>query len=69
MACSSGSMPINVEPTKNKCDLTCKYTFNYGTSSLIVSNKANHLALSYDGTSEIQYNGDDYRVQECRLSI
>lgn len=67
MSCSTGNMPINVTSTKNTCSSTCSYKFNYGISSLNVTNKKNHLVFSYDGTDNVTYNEDSYRVQECRL--
>jgi carbonic anhydrase len=70
MACNEGSTPINVTTTQNKCNLNCLYQYDYGISSLNVTNNGDHLKFSYDGggsDTTIRYNNHDYNVQECRL--
>jgi carbonic anhydrase len=67
MSCTTGNMPINVNPTNKTCSMTCAYKFNYGISSLNVTNKKNYILFSYDGNNDVTYNGDSYNVQECRL--
>lgn len=70
MSCTIGSSPINVTSTisTNKtCDITCKYTYTYGNSSLNITNNSDHLVLSYDGSVDVQYNSNDYTIQEIRL--
>jgi carbonic anhydrase len=67
MACTTGTSPIDVTTTQNRCDLTCKYRYSYGNSSLSVTNNTDHLTFSYDGLSDVTYNADNYTVQEIRL--
>jgi carbonic anhydrase len=69
MACNEGSTPINVTTTQNKCNLNCLYQYDYGISSLNVTNNGDHLKLSYDGGNDttVKYNNDNYSVEECRL--
>lgn len=67
MSCKNGSMPINVSPTNNKCKLSCFFKYDYGISSLIVTNKSNHLSFNYDAKTDITYNNEIYNVQDIRL--
>lgn len=67
MSCTNSDMPINVENTSNKCDLTCSFSYTYGNSDLSVTNNGDHLSFSYDGNSTVIYNGDNYNVQDIRL--
>lgn len=68
-SCSSGSMPINVAKTSEQktCSTNCAYSFDYGLSSLQVTNNGDHLVFSYDGTIDVTYNGSQYNVEEVRL--
>ena len=67
-ACKKGTSPIDVQPTKNQCTLTCLYQFDYKDSSLTIENKKTHLVLSYDAPqSKITFNEEHYKVQEIRL--
>lgn len=67
--CASGSMPINVAKTSDQktCSTNCAYSFDYGLSSLQVTNNGDHLVFSYDGTIDVTYNGSQYNVEEVRL--
>lgn len=68
MSCSVGSSPINVTETSNTCDMTCHYSYSYGLSDLSVSNKVDHLLLSYNSNANnITYNNTNYNVKEIRL--
>lgn len=68
MACNEGTTPINVTSTQQKCNLTCLYEYDYGNSSLNVTNQGDHLSFSYDGdNTTVKYNKQEYTVQECRL--
>jgi carbonic anhydrase len=66
-ACSSGSMPVNVTTTNKTCSTNCQYTFDYGLSSLNVTNNGDYLDLSYDGKTDVTYNGDKFTIQDIRL--
>lgn len=66
-SCSSGSMPINVVTTAKSCSANCAYSFNYGLSSLKVTNNGDYLLLSYDGSVDVTYNGNQYNIEEIRL--
>jgi len=66
-SCSSGSMPINVVSTVKSCSANCAYSFNYGLSSLKVTNNGDYLLFSYDGSVDVTYNGNQYNIEEIRL--
>jgi carbonic anhydrase len=70
MACKIGSSPININSNSGNiqtCDITCKYTYTYGNSSLSATNNGDHISLSYDGSVDVQYNSRNYNIQEIRL--
>lgn len=66
-SCSSGTMPIDVKTTSQTCSTNCNYTFDYGLSSLKVSNNGDNLSFSYDGSSDVTYNGNKYNIEDIRL--
>lgn len=66
-SCTSGSMPIDVKTTTQKCSSNCAYSFNYGLSSLKVTNNGDYLLFDYDGTNDVTYNGNQYEIEEIRL--
>lgn len=65
--CTSGSMPVDVIKTNKTCSVNCQYSFNYGISSLNVTNKGDYLELSYDGNNDVTYNGDKYDINDIRI--
>lgn len=67
MSCSNNAAPINVTSTNNKCDVTCNFSFDYGISTLNVTNTGDHLLLSYDGKTDVTYNHEKYTVRESRI--
>lgn len=67
MSCKIGTMPINVSSTNNKCKLSCSFKYDYGISSLIVTNKGNHLSFNYDAKTDVVYNNENYNVKDIRL--
>jgi len=63
MACDS----VNISNSFNKCDITCKFDYNYGNSGLIVNNKGGYLEMGYDGKSDVTFNGNKYDVVDTRI--
>lgn len=67
MSCNRSNMPINIIETNNKCDMTCNFKYSYGNSDLSVTNNGTYLTFSYDGTTNVLYNGNTYTVQDIRI--
>lgn len=73
MSCPNATAPIdiNMQNITGTCDYKCSYSFNYSNSSCVVTNRGNYLSISYDqtNTSPVQYNAQNYYVQEIRLYV
>lgn len=70
MSCINSNAPdINNKNIAGKCDLKCKYIFQYNTSACVATNKGDYISLSYDNTSNppVIYNDNGYNVKEVRL--
>ena len=53
----SCNVPLNiVRQQTDKCSLKCKLWYKYGNSSCLVKNNKEHLAISYDGESDVMFN-------------
>jgi hypothetical protein len=60
--------PINIDTsTKQTCLLKCLYFFKYGNSSARVGNEGYYIRVSYDGASDVLYNGTPYTPTEVRI--
>lgn len=65
---SSIQSPIDLQTTTQSCTNKCSYKFDYGISDCKVTNKTDHLLLSYNGTStNVTYNDSPCTVREVRL--
>lgn len=73
MSCPNATSPIDISMSKviGKCDLKCSYSFHYGNSSCIATNRGEYISMSYDkfSTPPVSYNSTGYYVQEIRLYI
>jgi carbonic anhydrase len=72
MNCTNSTAPIdiNISNITGKCDLKCKFSFNYQeNNSVSVINRGDYLLLSYQNgaTSPVNFNTYKYDVKEIRL--
>jgi carbonic anhydrase len=72
MSCKDSTAPINIDMNNinGKCDLKCKYSFNYQeNNSVNITNRNDYLLLSYNNGSSpaVKFNTYDYNVKEIRL--
>jgi carbonic anhydrase len=72
MSCTDLTAPINIDiqNINGKCDLKCKYGFNYQeNNSVSITNRNDYLQLSYTNSTipAVKYNTYDYNVKEIRL--
>ena len=68
--CKNATSPINIVKggELSDCVLKCDYNFDYGTYSPNITNKKNHLALTYAGKiNPVKYNAEQYNVREIRI--
>jgi carbonic anhydrase len=63
------SIDITKKNLKGDCDYKCAYTYNYGTSNCVATNRRKYISLSYDKTSTppVQYNNKKYIINDIRL--
>jgi carbonic anhydrase len=72
MNCTNATAPINITMNNinGKCDLKCKYSFNYQENNNVsITNRNDYLLLSYDNgsTPPVKFNTYNYNVKEIRL--
>jgi len=64
----SCNVPINiVRQQTDKCSLKCKLWFKYGNSSCLVKNNKEHLAITYDGESDVMFNMVPYTPRQILI--
>jgi carbonic anhydrase len=63
------SVDITKKNLKGECDYKCAYTYNYGSSNCIATNRGKYISLSYDKktTPPVQYNTKKYTIADIRL--
>lgn len=69
MSCRLSKAPINI-PNKSdsRCVEKCNLVFNYGDSSINLSNKGDYISLDYDSSStNVTYNTIKMEVNEIRI--
>jgi carbonic anhydrase len=66
---SSYSVDITKKNLQGDCDYKCAYTYNYGPSNCIATNRGTYISLSYDkkSTPPVQYNTKKYGIFDIRL--
>jgi carbonic anhydrase len=65
MTCNA---PLDItQSVATKCELKCRFHFNYGNSGCTVVNNTTHLSVRYDGTSDVVYNNQKYTATELLL--
>ena len=73
MACSGDKAPIELDTSykSNKCDVTCRFQFSYGTSTCKVTPQGDFLEYKYDGITNVTFNATDdtskYTVDHIRI--
>ena len=72
MACLESTAPINISRSKirDKCTNKCQYFHNYNNSKCTITNKKNHLMLSYDrpnDESPVTYNGEPFYTTKVMI--
>ena len=63
------SIDIAKKNLKGECDYKCAYTYNYGSSNCVATNRRTYISLSYDKktTPPVQYNNNKYIINDIRL--
>lgn len=63
------SIDIIKKNLKGECDYKCAYTYNYGSSNCVATNRNTYISLSYDNmsTPPVQYNNKKYVIHDIRL--
>lgn len=66
------SAPVNIskDNIKGKCSLKCKYSHNYGISSVNITNKEDYIKIKLTNPSvskETVFNNEKYQVNEARI--
>ena len=73
MACLGNDSPIDIDPKKysGECQGKCDYSFDYHSSSCIVTNRGNYLEIAYELTSSaappVSFNNRSYAVSDVRV--
>lgn len=71
MSCMKATAPINISKHKkvNTCTEKCKLQFSYTDSNCSVTNKGDHLHISYDNSAKdpIIFNNDELNVSQIRI--
>jgi carbonic anhydrase len=71
MSCSNATAPIDIskDNVTGKCDVKCKFTYNYNDSSCVATNRGDYISLAYDTSSSqpVTYNSSSYDVKEIRI--
>lgn len=63
------SIDITKKNLQGECDFKCAYTYNYGSSNCVATNRRSYISLSYDkkSTPPVQYNNKKYIINDIRL--
>jgi len=72
MSCLNSTSPINItNNSAGTCELKCKYRYKYNDSATIITNKGDHLSLSYEKPTidPVIYNSNPYYVEEVRIYV
>jgi len=69
MSYKSSNSPIDIDKESTlTCIEKCDYTFDYGTSSTIISAKRNYYSIKYDSSvSNVVYNSKKLEIIEIRV--
>lgn len=70
MSCSKSTSPIDItNRSSGTCELKCKYRYKYNDSTTTITNKGDHLSLTYEkpNIDPVIYNSNPYYVEEVRI--
>lgn len=71
MSCLKATAPINISKNKkvSNCTDKCKLEFSYSDSNCSVTNKSDHLHISYDNSAKdpVLFNNDELNVSQIRI--